>query len=91
MGVDKLVMMLGALHHIEDKIHQMTGKLLRDSGETTVLSQAQVLPSGLAQTALNEHHIKRSYQAPPLCPPTICNVSSPPEAHGTFCVLFCCP
>ena len=52
-------MMLGALH-IEDKIHQMTGKLLRDSGGTTVLSQAQVLPSGRAQSALNEHHIKRT-------------------------------
>ena len=59
MGGDKLVMMLGALH-IEDKIHQMTGKLLRDSGGTTVLSQAQVLPSGRAQSALNEHHIKRT-------------------------------
>ena len=29
VGEDKLVMMLGALH-IEDKIHQMIGKLLRD-------------------------------------------------------------
>ena len=62
MGGDKLVMMLGALH-IEDKIHQMTGKLLRDSGGTTVLSQAQVLPSGRAQSALNEHHIKRTRYA----------------------------
>ena len=61
-GGDKLVMMLGALH-IEDKIHQMTGKLLRDSGGTTVLSQAQVLPSGRAQSALNEHHIKRTRYA----------------------------
>ena len=51
--------MLGALH-IEDKVHQMTGKLLRDSGWTTVLSQAQVLTSGRAQSALNEHHIKRT-------------------------------
>ena len=59
MGGDKLVMMLGALH-IEDKSHQMTGKLLRDSGGTTVLSQAQVLPSGRAQSALYEHHIKRT-------------------------------
>ena len=42
MGGAKLVMMLGALH-IEEKIYQMTGKLLRDSGGTTVLSQAQVL------------------------------------------------
>ena len=55
-------MMLGALH-IEDKIHQMTGKLLRDSGGTTVLSQAQVLPSGRAQSALYEHHIKRTRYA----------------------------
>ena len=55
-------MMLGALH-IEDTIHQMTGKLLRDSGGTTVLYQAQVLPSGRAQSALNEHHIKRTRYA----------------------------
>ena len=55
-------MMLGALH-IEDKIHQMTGKLLRDSGGTTVLSQAMVLPSGRAKSALNEHHIKRTRYA----------------------------
>ena len=41
----------------------MTGKLLRDSGGTTVLSQAQVLPSGRAQSALNEHHIKRTRHA----------------------------
>ena len=54
--------MLGALH-IEDKVHQMTGKLLRDSGWTTVLSQAQVLTSGRAQSALNEHHIKRTRYA----------------------------
>ena len=61
VGEDKLVMMLGALH-IEDKIHLMIGKLLRDSGWTTVttlLSQAQVLTSGRAQYALNEHHSKR--------------------------------
>ena len=52
VGEDKLVMMLGALH-IEDKIHQMIGKLLRDSGWTTVLYQAQILTSGRAQSALN--------------------------------------
>ena len=57
-----MVMMLGALQ-IEDNIHQMTGKVLRDSGGTTVLSQAQVLPSGRAQSALNEHHIKRTRYA----------------------------
>ena len=56
-------MMLGALH-IEDKIHQMIGKPLRDSGWSTVLSQAQlVLISGRAQSALNEHHIKRTRYA----------------------------
>ena len=62
VGEDKLVVMLGALH-IEDKVHQMTGKLLRDSGWTTVLSQAQVLTSGRAQSALNEQHIKRTRYA----------------------------
>ena len=62
IGVNKLVMMMGALH-IEDKIHQMVGKLLRDSGWSTVLSQAQVLTHGRAQSALNEHHIKRTRYA----------------------------
>ena len=55
-------MMLGALH-IEDIIHQMMGMLLRDSGWTTVLSQAHVLTYGRAQSALNEHHIKRTRYA----------------------------
>lgn len=36
------------------------GKLLRDSGWTTILSQAQVLTTGRAQSVLNEHHIKRT-------------------------------
>ena len=31
VGEDKLAVMMGALH-IEDKVHQMVGKLLRDSG-----------------------------------------------------------
>ena len=36
---DKLVVMMRALH-IEDKAHQMFGKILRDLGWTTVLTQA---------------------------------------------------
>ena len=62
MREDKIVMILGALH-IEEKIHQMSGKLLRDSGWTTVRSQAQVLTSGRSPSALNEHHIKRTRYA----------------------------
>ena len=54
--------MMGALH-IEDKMHLMIGKLLRDSGWATILSHAQVLTSGRAQSALNEHHIKRTRYA----------------------------
>ena len=61
-GEDKLVAMMGALH-IEDKMHQMIGKLLRDSGWTFVLTQAQVLTSGRAQSVLNENHIKRTRYA----------------------------
>lgn len=62
LGEDKLVLMMGALH-IEDKAHQMIGKLLRDSGWTTTISQAQVLTSGRAQSALDENHIKRTRYA----------------------------
>lgn len=62
LGEDKLVVMMGALH-IEDKMHLMMGKVLRDSGWTTVLTQAAVLTSGRAQSALNEHHIKRTRYA----------------------------
>ena len=49
--------MMGALH-IEEKMHPMIGKLLRDSGWATILSQANVLTFSRAQSALNEHHIK---------------------------------
>ena len=62
LGEGKLVMMMGALH-IEDKMHQMIGKVLRDTGWTTILSQAQVLTSGRAEPALDEHHIKRTRYA----------------------------
>lgn len=62
LGEDKLVAMMGALH-IEDKMHSMFGKLLRDSGWSSVLSQAQVLTSGRAQSTLNENHIKRTRYA----------------------------
>ena len=49
--------------HGRTKVHLMIGELLRDSGCTTVLSEAQVLTSGRAQSALNEHHIKRTRYA----------------------------
>ena len=62
LGEDKLVAMMGALH-IEDKMHLMIGKLLRGSGWDSILSQAEVLTSGRAQSALNEHHIKRTRYA----------------------------
>lgn len=41
----------------------MMGKILRGSGWDTVLSQADVLSSGRAQSALNDHHIKRTRYA----------------------------
>ena len=53
---------MGVLH-IEDKMHLIIGKLLCDSGWATVLSQAEVLTSGHAQSALNEHHIKHTRYA----------------------------
>ena len=58
----KMVLMIGALH-IEDKMHQMIGKLLKDSGWSNILTQAQVLTSGRAQSVLDEHHIKRTRYA----------------------------
>ena len=62
LGDDKFIMQLGALH-IEDKCQLMMGKMLRGSGWDTVLSQADVLSSGRAQSALNDHHIKRTRYA----------------------------
>ena len=41
----------------------MIGKLLRDSGCSNILTQAQVLTSGRAQSVLDEHHIKRTRYA----------------------------
>ena len=54
-----MVLMMGALH-IEDKAQQMVGKILRDSGWTSILSRAQILTTGRVQSALNENHIKRT-------------------------------
>ena len=39
---------------------QMVGKILRDSGWTNILSQAQVLTTGRAQSALNENNINKA-------------------------------
>ena len=56
--------MMGALH-IEDKMHAMIGKLLRGSGWSIILTQAQVLEftSWRAKSVLDEHHIKRTRYA----------------------------
>ena len=62
LGEYKLVVIMGALH-IEDNMHLMIGKLQRDTGWATILSQAEVLTSGRAQSTLNEHHIKRTRYA----------------------------
>ncbi len=62
LGEDKFVVQMGALH-IEDKCQLMMGKMLRGSGWETVLSQADVLSSGRAESALSDHHIKRTRYA----------------------------
>lgn len=54
--------MLGALH-IKYKLQQMIGKLLKVSGWSNILTQAQVLTSGRAQSVFAEHHIKRTRYA----------------------------
>ena len=59
---------MGALH-IEDNMHLMIGKLQRDTGWATILSQAEVLTSGRAQSTLDEH--LSSHQAHEVCPPGI--------------------
>ncbi len=56
LGEDKLVLMLGALH-IEGKIHQMIGKLLRDSGWQQLFLKHRFWHLD-AQSALDEYHIK---------------------------------
>ena len=55
-------MQLGTLL-IEDKFQLMLGKMLRGSGWDTALAHADVLSSGRAQSALNDHHIKRTRYA----------------------------
>ena len=59
LGEGKFVMTLGALH-IEDKFQLMLGKMLRGSGWDTALAHADILSSSRAQSALNDHHIKRT-------------------------------
>ena len=62
LGEDKLVVIMGALR-IENKMHLMIGKLQHDTGWATILSQAEVLTSGRAQSTLDEHHIKHTRYA----------------------------
>ena len=62
LGEDKLVVIMGALY-IENKMHLMIGKLQHDTGWDIILSQAEVLTSGRAQSTLDEHHIKRTRYA----------------------------
>ena len=62
LGEDKLVVIMGALH-IEDNMHLMIGKLQHDTGWDIILSQAEVLTSGRAQSTLDEHHIKHTRYA----------------------------
>ena len=62
IGIDKLVVIMGVLH-IENKMHLMIGKLQRDTGWATFVSQTEVLTSGRAQSTLDEHHIKRMMNA----------------------------
>ena len=62
LGEDKFVMQLGALH-MEDRCQLMLGHMLRGSGWDTALAHADVLSSGRAQSALNDHHIKRTRYA----------------------------
>ena len=62
LGEYKLVVIMGALH-IENNMHLMIGKLQRDTGWATILSQVEVLTSGRAQSTLDEHHIKRTRYA----------------------------
>ena len=44
-------------------MHMMIGKLQRDTGWDIILSQAEVLTSGRAQSTLDEHHIKHTRYA----------------------------
>lgn len=52
-------------NNLYNAFFSLIGKMLRDSGWTTVLSQAQVLTFGRAQSVLNENHIKHTYYAHP--------------------------
>ena len=58
LGEDNLVVIMG-----ENKMHLMIGKLQHDTGWDIILSQAEVLTSGRAQSTLDEHHIKRTRYA----------------------------
>ena len=44
-------------------MHLMIGKLQHDTGWDIILSQAEVLTSGWAQSTFDEHHIKRTRYA----------------------------
>ena len=62
VGKDELVVRMEALH-IEDKVHETIGVLLRDSWWTYILTLAEIVTSGHAQSAVVEHHLKHTRYA----------------------------
>ncbi|MES9882214.1 MAG: hypothetical protein ABW185_15180 [Sedimenticola sp.] len=62
LGEDKYVLMMGGLH-IEMAAQSMMGKMLKGSGWVQVLTEAGVLTSGRATSALADHYVKRTRYA----------------------------
>ena len=61
-GEDKIVAMMGGLH-IEMNVLKLLGDWLRDSGWTTVITQADITTSGRAEAILSGSHVTRSRYA----------------------------
>lgn len=58
-GEDKFVVMFGGLH-LEMAMWSTVGDLLDGSGWTTILTEAEVASSGIAQSLLKASHLTRT-------------------------------
>ena len=61
-GESSFIVILGGLH-TEIALWRMVGHLLEDSGWTNVLSEAEIAPTGTAESFLHASHVTRTRHA----------------------------
>lgn len=77
--------MLGALH-IEDKIYQKLGKIIRGSGWEWAMTKADVFTSGRVSSSLDDNHIKRSRYIHQVSVVAFSVLKQ--ESYGEYCIEY---